>query len=293
VHIGNYQEFFILYADDELSDSVKAEVQQFIYDHPELQAEVEALEQAKLIPEKVVFPGKEKLYWHEKGRRPLVMNWRKYAAAAAVLLVAGSVWIMNQPAKEITHVVAEVKKVPNTSSPLNEKASADAEKKEQETSKPHQISARDKRKTSWQPAGHITTVTSLPNTAIVQQTTNMQKIEVKTDRSTREKPVILVPQPDLALINDVHPEVKNNTGFAKLETADEPVKIIDGVMENDDAVSFSENNSSSVYLANIPVDNPSLKPLLRKASRFINRVAALKSGTRPGVAFKNVEIAIQ
>src|SRR6187549_1908517 len=58
----NYQDFFILYADDELTPEEKTQVEAFVYHHPELQSELEAFEQAKLVPEKIIFPFKEKLY---------------------------------------------------------------------------------------------------------------------------------------------------------------------------------------------------------------------------------------
>jgi hypothetical protein len=58
----NYEEFFILYADNELSRDERQEVENFVLQHPDLREELEALLQAKLIPDtSIVFENKESL----------------------------------------------------------------------------------------------------------------------------------------------------------------------------------------------------------------------------------------
>jgi hypothetical protein len=48
IHLGNYEEFFILYMDNELSDAQMAEVDAFLALHPDLQAEFELLMNTRL-----------------------------------------------------------------------------------------------------------------------------------------------------------------------------------------------------------------------------------------------------
>ncbi|MGZ3958842.1 MAG: anti-sigma factor family protein, partial [Flavisolibacter sp.] len=50
IHPGNYEEFFILYLDDELTGPEKQLVEAFLEGHPHLQAEFEMLMATKLEP---------------------------------------------------------------------------------------------------------------------------------------------------------------------------------------------------------------------------------------------------
>src|ERR1700761_2216822 len=59
----NYEEFFLLYIDNELSVSDREAVEQYIANHPDLQEEWTALLHCRLLPdEQFAFPEKEALY---------------------------------------------------------------------------------------------------------------------------------------------------------------------------------------------------------------------------------------
>jgi hypothetical protein len=58
----NYEEFFLLYTDNELSAADAQAVERFVADHPDLREELEALLQCKLSPDThLVFPDQEAL----------------------------------------------------------------------------------------------------------------------------------------------------------------------------------------------------------------------------------------
>jgi anti-sigma factor RsiW len=58
----NYEEFFLLYTDNELSASERHEVERFVADHPDLREEWEALLQCRLSPDAhLSFPDRESL----------------------------------------------------------------------------------------------------------------------------------------------------------------------------------------------------------------------------------------
>ena len=62
----NYEEFFLLYIDNELSVADREAVEQFIAHHPDLQKDWKALLHCRLLPdEQLVFPDKELLYQAE------------------------------------------------------------------------------------------------------------------------------------------------------------------------------------------------------------------------------------
>ena len=54
IHLGNYEEFFVLYMDNELSNEEMTQVDAFLIEHPDLQAEFEILAGTKLPAETFV-----------------------------------------------------------------------------------------------------------------------------------------------------------------------------------------------------------------------------------------------
>ena len=96
ISLNNYEEWFLLYTDNELSDEHKTQVEIFVLQHPTLQREFEWLQQARLPEEKLVFNNKEILYRKEaSGKSPvLYMRWMRYAAAAAVIGIMATVWML-------------------------------------------------------------------------------------------------------------------------------------------------------------------------------------------------------
>ena len=59
IHLGNYEEFFVLYIDNELSDAEMKKVDDFLAAHPDLQAEFEILAGTRLPMEEFTFDKSE------------------------------------------------------------------------------------------------------------------------------------------------------------------------------------------------------------------------------------------
>jgi hypothetical protein len=88
----NYEEFFVLYHDNELSDKEKNDVENFVAQHPELKTEFELIGKAKLTAEnEVVYPDKTELYRKEKSGKVISISFWRYAVAA--VLVGFGLWI--------------------------------------------------------------------------------------------------------------------------------------------------------------------------------------------------------
>jgi anti-sigma factor RsiW len=282
IHEGNYEEYFVLYADDELTADEKRQVEEFIYKHPRLQSELEAFEAARLIPETVAFPGKEKLYRKEK--KPAAIVWWRYAAAASVLLVAGMLW-MNYRPDEPKKRVAKLK----------------------ETTKENAPAPRPANNISAASAADVKTPASESREAKVLQQDFAGK-KSKEVRSTtafdnqssgkrRQQPMVepepaVIADPQIARIGDPRTTLADTKAFVTIDAPEETLKTIETVY-NQPQEAIHDDRTSTVYIASIPVDNPTIKPFLRKASNLVNRVAAFKRGENRSLSFKNVEIAIQ
>lgn len=85
---NNYEEWFSLYIDNELTAEQKLLVDRFTTANPAAQKELDVLQKVKLQPESIIFPNKSLLYRkEEKTRRIAPVYWR--AAAAVLVIVLG------------------------------------------------------------------------------------------------------------------------------------------------------------------------------------------------------------
>jgi hypothetical protein len=134
----NYEEFFLLYTDNELSAAERHEVEKFVADHPDLREEWEALLQCRLSPDthlafpdreallkpgtedsayartlvyyadglpflhpdtEIVFPEKDNLYRTAKDRRIIPLPWLRAGIAAAVIGAIALVFLLTNSQK--------------------------------------------------------------------------------------------------------------------------------------------------------------------------------------------------
>ncbi len=89
VTLSNYEEWLVLYIDNELAASQKNNVEQFMEANPSVKKELALLMKAKLQPEQIVFSNKKSLYRKEEKAHLLPVRWWRIAAAAVLLLGIG------------------------------------------------------------------------------------------------------------------------------------------------------------------------------------------------------------
>ncbi len=98
ISLSNYDEWIVLYMDDELSAEEKKLVEQFIAANPSLKEEFFLLQKTKLQPENLIFADKASLYRREEKVRPMPIRWhrlrqafgdRRWRIAAAAVLLLG------------------------------------------------------------------------------------------------------------------------------------------------------------------------------------------------------------
>ena len=87
INDSNFEEWLLLYIDDELTGQQKIAVEEFLVSHPSAKTELELLQKTKLHAEQaVIFPNKETLYRREEKVPVIGFPWRKIAVAASLLL---------------------------------------------------------------------------------------------------------------------------------------------------------------------------------------------------------------
>jgi hypothetical protein len=108
ISMSNYEEWLVLYMDNELSPGQKVAVEKFVAQYPVAKAELDLFSKTKLQPEKeIAFPGKESLYKRTEKVRVIPLRWWRVAAAILILFISiTAVVIMNNrkpstPGKEV------------------------------------------------------------------------------------------------------------------------------------------------------------------------------------------------
>lgn len=127
ISLNNYEEWLLLYTDNELDQEQKKKVEDFTSTHPAIREELEILQKTKLQPEEaIVFLNKESLYRSEEKVRVIPFRWKRIAAAAAVLLAVGitSALIYNRNSTPPADLAITTRKVvpPATTAPIDKPA---------------------------------------------------------------------------------------------------------------------------------------------------------------------------
>jgi hypothetical protein len=144
INKNNYEEVFVLYHDNELSEKEKLETESFLTQHPELKSEFELIGKAKLSPEtSIVYPDKKELYRKEKSGKVISIKVWRYVAAA--VLIGFGLWVSvpylsNQHSK--TPVVATIKETNNNAAP-SVKNTVPGKPKTDKTEEPRLASSKD------------------------------------------------------------------------------------------------------------------------------------------------------
>jgi len=89
INLNNYEQWVIMYVDDELNAEERASVEKFASAHQHVQQELLLFQQTRLQPEEIVFPNKSSLYKRERTVRVISIQWWKVAVAAVLVISAG------------------------------------------------------------------------------------------------------------------------------------------------------------------------------------------------------------
>lgn len=300
INATNYEEFFVLYVDNELTATERREVEKFAANNPALQLELNLLLQTRVEPEHaIVFPDKSLLYKQpETDRKPVVILWRRIVAVAAMLLVAlGIFWITNKPTGN------EVAGVNNGT----QQTSAQ-QKKEQD----QQIAKEDDN----QPSNDQ----QVQQPVIVKDDVQDQQLAKDEKRSTRpadkpsrrfdtqdnnDKPQIADNRPNQNTVNETErpltntgiASIDNNTAGTTISTRVESAHLTPAAQAKSEIVSYASNvveeNYSEEAFGPVGVKKNKLRGLFRKVTRVFEKTTNLPAVEEKGILIGNFEIALK
>jgi len=114
VNMANYEEWLLLYVDNELTSEQRSLVEKFCAAHPRVKDELALFQQTKLEPQEIVFADKASLYKKEEKVRVISMSWWRIAVAAILILAAGfgTFRMINNNKIKVNDTASETKGVP-------------------------------------------------------------------------------------------------------------------------------------------------------------------------------------
>ena len=241
INENNYEEVFVLYQDNELSEEKKKETQHFIADNSKYKTDFELIGKAKLIPENsIVYPAKKQLYRKEKSGKAIpIILWRSLAAA---VFIGFGVWItfsyLNK--KEVYQPVATTTNNNIQKSTINEtKSDTNNYVQKNGTEEKNIASTKIKEKTSIKK-----NESQIENPVLKEQKKKEESI-ASNEIKTKNKPVeqkMIVPKPDIDY---------------QLASSDKPVKEVQAIPEKtevpipDNQVAMQVNNINTA-IQNVP-----------------------------------------
>lgn len=298
----NCESFFVLYADDELTNHEKAAVEDFVYRHPSFQETFELMQQVKLHPDAgVVFENKHSLYRKEKEDRVVPFPWLRLAAAAAIILFVLGIFWLNRGKKTDQAQVVKNQKANQVKQPILKTVNDTATVKGNKTSEPametiaatgaakdhpHEKNKRVVQEVAVRLKKEIYRSNTLP---VVQQPVIKEAFAVKNESTSSSiSPVNKLP---------VEAEIKRPLIAAAAKTiTDQQVTVLDPDENNTNKAVFASLNNDNVEVLNTSFNTKSsLRGFLRKASRLIAKKtnAGNEDGKHKAILIGGFEIAVQ
>jgi hypothetical protein len=241
INIHNYEEYFLLHTDKELTATQENEVEQFVLQHPQLQEEFLLLQRAKLVPEDIECPDKNRLYKKPAKRViPLYLTRMAVAAAIAGVVVLAGGYLINNNGKysQVAINTPQNKPVEKIAAPEKQMDVASPGKKQSEM----EVEKNETKRTEQAPVKAAKAVNDKP-VPDVNKGSNNEPVIVRIDPLPAAQQTIPAPEDNIAS-NNAAPQNGHVTGLKPLvETGED------------------ETASTVMYVSN---DYPSAKPSVYK-----------------------------
>jgi hypothetical protein len=279
---GNFEEYFLLAVDNELTDDESTTVEKFVLQHPELQDEFTTLQATRLPAETIEYKRKEELYRHEKERRIIPVMWMRMSAAAAIIILLAGTWFTQSDKLGNVDETKSLAHSTQTNKPVNvtPKGNQQVPKAEQPSMAAEEIN---------KPGVNITSIgTRKLDAGMVQvKKTEQTKSDNRAVEPIPQKIKLLPPTPEMlaGLIGVNQPKeeitILPNTGnvaspnqplastAGKAVSTNEPSIITHAVYKDMD----DEDDDNIILVGSAEINKNKLKSLLGKASGLFRKKA--------------------
>ncbi len=263
--LHNYEYWFLLYVDNELTPAQRKEVEKMVLQNPEIQPAFSALKQSVLEPEVISFPDKPTLYRKEKVKwMPAVT--RLAAAAVFISVLLFSWWYAGKEDAQLTAIV--------TPAPKNIPLQQPQVKKETELQLPDKVATLDNKPAEILPTPAAEKISQPKKDhfkpAIAQQHETKKRFADEEFLIAENKPTFLksenagVPEPKVT--DKTNPSTQAFADNEEENNGKPAYKII--------TAGYKEINTSeedqSLYIAGLNLNKNKVKGLFKKAENFLN-----------------------
>ena len=284
ISLSNYETFFLLYVDKELTGAQNEKVETFVLQHPQLQNDFTLLKKTVAEPESIVFKGKESLYRSEKTRRIVPLIWLRMGVAAAILGLIALVWIFTQNSSVVDKVLP-VTKTKKERKKVFEKINQPAVTNETTASLQQRVVAEKKG------LPNIENTISAPQKKIEKNIPRQQLNDVAVEKKAPikqqeneddENPVVVnekaMNQPDILENNEQKQVIakQENTNdqtkddlIKQARTDDKPALVSNAVYREID----TSDDDRSLYIGSASINKNKLKGLFKKAARLLGKAS--------------------
>lgn len=285
----NYEEYFVLYGDDELNNEQKDIVEEFVYRNPIHHAEFALIQKARLQADThIVFPDKTSLYRTEgEDEKVFVIRWWRIAAAAVVFLfLSGLGWYLISE-KAPTPVV--VRKLPSN-----------------KIDQPTSTTPRQQQESIAQ-ANLAAETINAQRKEVTQAKQDISRRSIKSQQKNVTKQTLRVPEIVEKDIEGRNIQIASNVTKEKAEVNVDKMQAsgslaLQGTKEViDEAVGSVEPNpyafaasNDQIEILNTTVSKKNkLRGLFRKVSRVVEKTTNIETGDGKGLRIANFEIAVK
>lgn len=300
ININNYEEYFLLYTDNELDKAARKDVELFVSQNPSLQDELNILLQTKSVANtQIIFEGKEILYKEEKDDKVVPIMWWRIGAAAAILLMIGF-FIFNSKSK-----------------PTNSFVKNETEKTNPTINNAEKVINPDKKEATAVTSSTFASL-NITEAAIKKEKGKRKKVDdLVINTSTKKENIHALKKADSNLSVENNPVEIQHNEIAKVEAVKEnPIintpsitivpkvdnAVAAAIAKNDDGQNYvsqalqTNNNTNPddvFYIANTSSKKSKLRGIFRKVSRVFDKAANADDDDKHGVLIGSFQIALK
>jgi hypothetical protein len=293
INVQNYETFFLLYVDDELSVDQRRAVESFASQHPAQQQELEVLMKTRVTSDTtVVFPNKQLLYREVVGGKVVVFKVWRVVAVAAMLIIAVGIYWLNSINTKTTGVASKEQEKKNSNIAQVAPDSNDAKKDQQQSSSIAEV----KKESNQNEEAKLQQTDGKLNPDIIKEEKPRQLGYAKREEMEDTNKIIEYKsvQPSLIVKADdaIHTDIPVSTDF------DKKTIIVDQAygqtQSNQDVVLTKAENTEPDELAIGPVQTKNrFRGIFRQVTRVVEKNTHLPAGENKKLRIGNIQIALK